>query len=81
MKKITRFLLIVICIFCLSGCFDYKEINEYAIVSGISIDKCEKENCKYTIGVQIMNAKKDEESDNSLIAFYKADRKNNVRFS
>lgn len=73
MKKITRFLLIVICIFCLSGCFDYKEINEYAIVSGISIDKCEKENCKYTIGVQIMNAKKDEESDNSLIAFYKAD--------
>lgn len=73
MKKITRILLVVICIFCLSGCFDYKEINEYAIVSGISIDKCDKENCKYTIGVQIMNAKKDEESDNSLIAFYKAD--------
>lgn len=69
MKKIILSILILTL---LSGCFNYKEINDYAIVSGISIDIDEKDENKYTVGIQIMNAKKDEESDNSLITFYKA---------
>lgn len=71
--KIIKTFIFVIIIFSLTGCFDYKEINDYAIVSAISIDKSSKENKKYTIGIQIMNAKKDEESDTSSIAFYKSD--------
>lgn len=68
-KIITLFLLL----FLVSGCQNYQEINNYAIVSGISIDKSEDEENLYTVGIQIMNAKKDEESDNSLITFFKSD--------
>lgn len=71
-KAIKLFFLLIICL-SLCGCYNYKEINDYAIVSAISIDKSEKENKKYTVGIQIMNAKKDEESDTSSIAFYKSD--------
>jgi len=69
MKKIILSILILTL---LSGCFNYKEINDYAIVSGVSIDIDEKDENKYTVGIQIMNAKKDEETDTSLITFYKA---------
>lgn len=72
MTKYLKFITIFISIILLSGCQNYQEINNYAIVSGISIDKSNEEN-KYTVGIQIMNAKKDEESDNSLITFYKSD--------
>lgn len=72
MKKIFKVLTFIIILISLSGCFNYKEINEYAIVSGISIDKYEDDPSKYEVGVQIMNAKKDEESDASLITFYKS---------
>ena len=72
MKKITKILTLIIFIVCLSGCFNYKEINDYAIVSGVSIDIDKKNEDKYKVGVQIMNAKKDKESDNSLITFYDA---------
>ncbi len=70
--KIVKIFIIIFILFSLTGCFDYKEINNYAVVSAISIDKSDNENKKYTIGVQIMNAKKDEEEDASSIAFYKA---------
>lgn len=71
MKKIFRLIIFLLIIFTLSGCYNYKEINEYAIVSAISIDESKKENNKYTVAIQIMNAKKEEESDTSSIAFYK----------
>lgn len=72
MKKIHKIIIILLFIFCLSGCYNYEEINNYAIVSGISIDQNKEDNSKYDVGIQIMNAKKDEEADNSLITFYKA---------
>ena len=73
MKKIIKLIVIFSILFFLSGCQNYMEINNYAIVSGISIDKSESDKEMYTVGIQIMNAKKDEESDNSLITFYKSD--------
>ncbi len=72
MKKIIKILIIIIMLTSLTGCFNYKEINDYAIVSGISIDKDDNDSDKYEVGIQIMNAKKDEETDTSLITFYKA---------
>lgn len=76
MKKIFKITIFIIILFTLSGCFNYKEINDYAIVSGISIDENNKKSVdKYKVGIQIMNAKKDEESDSSLITFYEASGK------
>lgn len=69
MNKIIKLITFLIILLLLSGCYNYKEINEYAIVSGISIDK---NGDKYKVGIQIMNAKKEEESQNSLITFYDA---------
>ena len=73
MRKLSNLLILILIVVFLSGCYNYKEINDYAIVSAISIDKSKKENKKYTIGIQIMNAKKDEETESSSIAFYKSD--------
>lgn len=73
MKNAFKIIILFITLFSLSGCFNYKEINEYAIVSGISIDIKEEDNSKYEVGIQIMNAKKEEEADNSLITIYKAE--------
>ena len=52
-----RLLISLIIILLFSGCQNYEEINNYAIVSGISIDKAEN-NDLYKVGIQIMNAKK-----------------------
>ena len=71
MKKI-RLLILIILLITLTGCFNYKEINDYAIVSGISIDI---NNNSYEIGLQIMNAKKEKENNNSLITIYKGSGK------
>ena len=73
MKKGFKILIIVFILISLCGCQNYSEINNYAIVSGISIDKGKNNPNNYIVGIQIMNAKKDEESDNSLITFYKAE--------
>lgn len=73
MKKIFKIFIFLISLFSLSGCFNYKEINDYAIVSGISIDIKEDDPTKYEVGIQIMNAKKDEEAQNSLITIYRTD--------
>lgn len=66
-----RLFISIIIILLFSGCQNYEEINNYAIVSGISIDKAEN-NDLYKVGIQIMNAKKDEESNNSLITSYES---------
>lgn len=72
MKKIIKSFILTLLILIPSGCFNYNEINNYAIVSGISIDLSEDKS-KYEVGIQIMNAKKEEESNTSLITFYKSE--------
>ena len=72
MKKI---IIIIVTIFFLSGCFNYKEINDYAIVSGISIDINDKKDDEYIVSIQIMNSKKEKEDQSSLITIYKASGK------
>lgn len=67
-----KFVLIVITLFILlisSGCYNYKEINEMAIVSSIGIDKDDK-NDKYIVSAQIMNSKGSEDSEDSQIIVY-----------
>lgn len=57
MKKI-----IILCcciLFLTTGCYDYIELNELAIVSGISIDY---EDNKYQVAFEILNAKNQEQS-------------------
>ena len=50
-----KFILVLTFLFLLSGCYDYKELNDYSIVTGISIDKIED---KYEISVLISNSSK-----------------------
>lgn len=64
MKKIFIILTMVLL---LSGCYNYKELNEISIISSISIDKHDDE---YLVGAQIMNAKQDEKSDSSQVIVY-----------
>lgn len=67
-----KFVLIIITLFILlisSGCYNYKEINNMAIVSSIGIDKDNK-NDKYIVSAQIMNSKESEDSEGSQITVY-----------
>lgn len=67
MKKIVISLFIL---FCVSGCWNYKELNEYSIVTGIAIDKSDNE---YEVSVLISNAPKssgDNTSSESQIVVY-----------
>lgn len=64
MKKIIIILIIVLLF---TGCYNYKELNEIAIVSSISIDK---DNDEYLVSAQVMNAKPEEESENSQVIVY-----------
>lgn len=66
MKKIF---IILLMIFLLGGCYNYKELNEISIISSISIDKDDDE---YLVGAQIMNAKQDENSESSQVIVYTA---------
>ncbi|MBP3635062.1 MAG: Ger(x)C family spore germination protein [Bacilli bacterium] len=63
MKKIFIILLILL----MSGCYNYKELNQISIISSIAIDKDDDE---YKVSAQIMNAKEDEESENSQVIVY-----------
>ena len=56
MKKI---LMIIPLILCLTGCYNYRELNDLAIVSGISIDKNDKE---YVVTAEIINPKKQQDA-------------------
>lgn len=59
MKKIIISLLILLC---LTGCWNYKELNEYAIISGIAIDKKDD---LYEVSILISNSPKNDTSGDS----------------
>jgi len=67
MKKVIVSLFILLC---LSGCWNYKELNEYSIVTGVAIDK---KDGQYEISTLISNAPKnstDNSSNESKIVVY-----------
>ena len=64
MKKV---IILFFLTFLLTGCYNYKELNEISIVSSIAVDKKDGE---YYVGAQIMNAKQDKESENSQVIVY-----------
>lgn len=61
MRKIKLILLLSI-IFLSSGCYNYRELNELAIISAIGIDKTES---GYKMTIQVMNTKKEGQDSNS----------------
>lgn len=69
MKKIFVVVFTLFILLLSSGCYNYKEINEMAIVSSIGIDKDDK-NDKYIVSAQIMNSKGSEDSEDSQIIVY-----------
>ena len=67
MKKIIISILIILA---LSGCWNYKELNNYSIVTGVAIDKSDD---KYEVSVLISNSPKngsDAESSEAKIVVY-----------
>lgn len=69
MKKLLLIIFTLFILLLSSGCYNYKEINEMAIVSSIGIDKDDKTN-KYIVSAQIMNSKESEDSEDSQIIVY-----------
>ena len=69
MKRIFAFIFVLFILLLSSGCYNYKEINDMAIVSSIGIDKDNK-NDKYIVSAQIMNSKESEDSEDSQITVY-----------
>lgn len=69
MKKLLFSLITLLIIFLTSGCYNYKEINQMAIISSIGIDKDETKN-EYIVSAQIMNSKESEDSEDSQITVY-----------
>ena len=69
MKKILLTFFTLLIIFLLTGCYNYKEINQMAIISSIGIDKDETKN-EYIVSAQVMNSKESEESQDSQITVY-----------
>ena len=59
MKK----LLLIILIILLTGCYDYKELNDIALISGIGISK---ENDEYRVIYEVINTKANKESNNDI---------------
>lgn len=57
MKKLLPFLLLL---FLLTGCYNYREINDLAIASGISIKK--EDNGEYQLTVEVVNPKKEQDT-------------------
>ena len=68
MKKIF----LILFIFLLSGCYNYKELNKIGIVSSISIDK---KNNMYKVGAQVLNVKNKEDTDSSKVIIYEEEGK------
>ena len=60
--KNVKFLIFIPLIFLLSGCYNYRELNELAIVSAIGISKTDDE---YKLTTQVMNTKKTGQDNNS----------------
>ena len=63
MKKI---LILIIMIFLLSGCYDYNELNDIAIVSGVGIDYKDD---KYSVTFEIISTKKSGDSSGSSSSY------------
>ena len=63
MKKI----IIIILIFLLSGCYNYKELNKIAVVSSLSIDI---EDNEYLLGAQVMNITGEKDKESSKVIVY-----------
>ena len=59
MKKI---LLLIPILILLTGCYNYRELNDLAIVSAISVSK---ENNKYKVNIQVVNPKKEQDTSSS----------------
>ena len=57
-KKIITLIIIILIT---TGCFDYKELNNLGIVTGIAIDY---DNNKYTVTIEILNDKKEAKETN-----------------
>ena len=60
MKKI--YLLIIPILFSLTGCYNYRELNDLAIVSGISISMTDNQ---YEVMVEVVNPKKQQDATGS----------------
>lgn len=58
---------IIFTILILSGCYNYRELNEISIVSSIGIDKKDGE---YLVSAQVMNAKSEKESESTQVLVY-----------
>ena len=61
-KRRIIFLLIILNLFTLSGCWDIREINELGLVTAVGIDKADSPN-KYSVTVQIANPNTSSSSD------------------
>ena len=59
---IKKLAFIFICLFFLTGCYNYRELNDLAIVSGISVSLVEHE---YEVTVEIVNPKKQQDASSS----------------
>lgn len=64
MKKIF---IISILLFTLTGCWNYRELNDYAIVTGMAIDYTDN---KYEVSLLFSSSKKTEKEQNSIITVY-----------
>lgn len=60
-KKLFISLLLIICMFALTGCQDYRGLDQLTIVAGMAIDQSEKDPNKFTITFEIL----DNENKNS----------------
>ena len=60
MKRIVPLILIILLSLSLCGCYDYQEINDTAMVSGISIDKGKES--RYTVSVEVIQPSDSEKS-------------------
>lgn len=65
MKKI--FILIFLILFCSSGCYDYIEINDIAVVSGVAIDY---ENDEFKVVFEILNTKNKDENNSEPKVYF-----------
>lgn len=54
-----KFIFLIPLIFLLTGCYNYRELNDLAIISGVSISK---NNDNYNITVEVVNPKKEQDT-------------------
>ena len=73
MKKI----LLIISLLLLSGCYNYRELNDLAIVSAIAIDYNNSNN-NFEVSIQVVNPKKQQDTSSANepdFIIYKAEEK------